>query len=282
MPQADEKGRPAETMARPLPGCSDSNSFFWMSPTDAPLRHDPYCGPAPQPETLLGAWNTEPVLLTLLALAGAAGLWRLRRTGDARRMRAFGGASAVAVLAFLSPLCALSVALFAARGLHHLVLIFALAPALALAFPLRRVGAGPGFLSLSLALWAWHVPTLYAAAWDHAGIYWAMQAALILPAWAFWSALLHGPQTLGARLGAGLQLAALAGQMGLIGAILTFAPHILYPEHLVLTEPFGLSPLADQHLAGLVMWVPGMLPVALAAGWMLRSAWMRATEGGRA
>lgn len=252
-----------------------------MSPTDASLQHDPYCGPAPQPETLLVAWNTDPVLLTLLALAGAAGLWRLFTVGDAQRMRAFGAASGVAVLAFLSPLCALTVALFTARSLHHLVLIFALAPTLALALPLRAVPQAASMLALSLALWAWHVPALYTAAWDHAGIYWAMQAALILPAWAFWSTLLHGPRTLGARLGAGLQLAALAGQMGLIGAILTFAPRVLYPEHLVLTEAFGLSPLADQQLAGLIMWVPGMLPVALAAGWMLWSAWMLATEGAR-
>lgn len=240
--------------------------------SDRPM---PYCGPAPAPDTLLTAWNTDPVLLGLLALAALGGFWRLRGAAAMRR-RAWGVASGVAVLAFVSPLCALTVALFAARGLHHLVVVFALAPALALALPLRVRAAVPALLALSSALWAWHVPAIYAAAWDHVPVYWAMQAALILPAWAFWSALFATPRQMAPQLGAGLHLAVLAGQMGLIGAILTFAPRVLYPEHLVMTEAFGLAPLADQQLAGLVMWVPGMLPVALAAGWMLRGAWLSA------
>ncbi|MGY6535194.1 MAG: cytochrome c oxidase assembly protein [Pararhodobacter sp.] len=240
--------------------------------SDRPL---PYCGPAPAPETLLTAWNADPVLLGVLAVTIPAGVWHLRNAAAMRR-RAWGVASGVALLAFVSPLCALTVALFAARGLHHLVVVFALAPALALAFPLRLRATVPALLALSSALWAWHIPALYAAAWDHVPVYWAMQAALILPAWAFWSALFATPRQMAPQLGAGLHLAVLAGQMGLIGAILTFAPRVLYPEHLVLTESFGLSPLADQQLAGLVMWVPGMVPVALAAGWMLRCAWRSA------
>ncbi|MCC5982895.1 MAG: cytochrome c oxidase assembly protein [Rhodobacteraceae bacterium] len=251
-----------------------------MIDASAPFaRPDPYCGPAPWPETLLAAWNLDPVLITLMAVASGVGLWRLRAAADRRRSRALGVATGVAVLAFVSPLCALTVALFAARGLHHLLLIFALAPALALAFPLRWPGAAAGVVALSVALWAWHVPAVYALAWDHVAVYWALQGALILPAWAFWSALLHGARSIGARLGAGLQLAALAGQMGLIGAILTFAPRVLYPEHLALAERFGLGALADQQLAGLVMWVPGMVPLALAAGWVLRAAWADVARG---
>lgn len=254
----------------------------------APLRTDPYCGPAPGPDTLLTAWNGDAALLGALALLAGLGFWRLR-AAEAGRLRAFGIASGAAFVAFVSPLCALTVALFAARGLHHLLVIFALAPALAVAFPLRPgwsggVGTswtGAGFLGLSAALWAWHVPLIYAAAWDHASVYWAMQGALILPAWAFWSGILNRPREFGAQLSAGLQLAGLAGQMGLIGAILTFAPRILYPEHLVTTAAFGLDPLQDQQLAGLVMWVPGMVPLALAAGWLLRRAWAEAqTETG--
>jgi len=248
-----------------------------MTSTLSTLRSDPYCGPAPQAETLLASWNTDPVLLTALVLAAVAGIWHLR-AAPAGRVSALGVGWAVAVIAFASPLCALTVALFAARGLHHLLVICALAPALALALPLRRGWAGAGFLGLSGALWAWHVPAVYAAAWDHAAVYWALQGALILPAWAFWSGILHAPRRLEARLVAGLQVAGLAGQMGLIGAILTFAPRILYPEHLVTTAGFGLDPLSDQQLAGLIMWVPGMVPLALAAALVLRGGWDRADE----
>lgn len=243
-------------------------------------RPDPYCGPAPTPDTWLAAWNLDPVLLMVLAVAGLAGWAYLHKSqADGMRRAAWMVAVACGVLAFVSPLCAMTVALFSARGVHHLVLIGVLAPALAVALPLRavtdRLGAGAALGTLSVALWAWHLPPFYALAWDHATIYWALQIAVILPAWAFWSAALSPSARIGGTLMSGLAVAGLAGQMGLIGAILTFAPRSLYPEHLTTTDAFGLTPLADQQLAGLVMWVPGMVPMALVAGWMLRAAWHR-------
>jgi putative membrane protein len=237
----------------------------------------PFCGPAPLPQTLAGAWLLEPWLLAGLALGGAAGLAHLAAArAGADRHGAFGGAMAVAVVAFVSPLCALTVALFAARTMHHIVLLAALAPALALAFPWRRAPLGPAFVALSAALWAWHLPALYTAAWRSDLVYWAMQAALVLPAWTFWAAVLARRDDLGGGLAAAGLVAGLAGQMGLIGAILVFAPAILYPEHLLGAAGFGLDALADQQLAGLVMWVPGMAPLALVAALLLRQGWRMA------
>ena len=57
-----------------------------------------------------------------------------------------------------------------------------------------------------------------------------------------------------------IALVATIAQMGLLGAIIVFAPRPLYLVHLISTAPWGLSPLADQQLAGLLMWVPAMLP----------------------
>lgn len=240
----------------------------------------PYCGPAPLPGTLARAWNLDPWLLAVLALLLAAGLWRLRRAGHRGaghgEHRALGGAGAAAVLAFVSPLCALTVALFAARAAHHLVVLAVLAPALALALPWRRAPLGPAFVALSAALWAWHLPALYAAAWRSDLVYWAMQAALIVPAWAFWAAVLGRRDEIAGALAASGAVAALAGQMGLIGALLVFAPAILYPEHLLGAESFGMGALADQQLAGLVMWVPGMVPLGLVAALLLRRGWRAA------
>ncbi|WP_114966555.1 cytochrome c oxidase assembly protein [Alkalilacustris brevis] len=234
----------------------------------------PYCGPVPLPEKLLGSWNLDPALLALLAvmtLAGAVGLRRAR----AGRLRegAFSVAALGAVIAFVAPLCALTVALFAARSLHHLLLLGLIAPALAVALPWRGAPGAGAFVALSAALWAWHVPAVYAAAWDSVAVYWGMQAALLLPAWAFWSAVLSRRTEAMATLGAAMMIAGLAGQMGLIGAILTFAPRPLYAEHLVGAEAFGMSLLADQQLAGLVMWVPGMAPLALLGALLLRRVW---------
>jgi len=235
----------------------------------------PYCGPAPIPETLLSTWNLDPPLLAILALSGLLGLAALHRVSgpEPARRPAFAVAMAALILAFVSPLCALSVALFSARTVHHLVLLGLAAPALAMAFPMRLLPIKAAWVALSAALLGWHIPTVYTAAWDSALVYWLLQGALLLPAWAFWSAILaRNGHPLAPLTNAGL-IAGLVGQMGFLGAILTFAPHPLYGEHLIGTDAFGLGLLADQQLAGLIMWVPGMLPLAIAAALVLRRGW---------
>src|SRR5690606_850485 len=96
----------------------------------------PYCGPAPDPVDVLGRWNGDPVLLAALGLFIAAGgfLTMRRRPGSPFLL----GAAGVLVLVFISPLCALSSALFTARTLHHLLLLLAAAPLLALGPPRLR------------------------------------------------------------------------------------------------------------------------------------------------
>lgn len=243
----------------------------------------PYCGPAPGPANLLTAWNLDPPLLVMLTAASAVGMIALRRAthgsgSDKRRGSAFGLGMAALVFAFVSPLCALTVALFSARAVHHLILIGLAAPALAVAFPLMRVPLTPAWAVMSAALLGWHVPALYAAAWDNTVIYWLMQGALVVPAWAFWSAVFARTDDPLAPFGHAALIAGLSGQMGFLGAILTFAPRALYPEHLTGTEAFGLSILADQQLAGLIMWVPGMLPFAVVGALVLRTGWRRQQE----
>lgn len=44
---------------------------------------------------------------------------------------------------------------------------------------------------------------------------------------------------------------------GLLGALLTLAPHVLYPAQTVDAPSFGLTALQAQQLAGLFMWIPG-------------------------
>jgi putative membrane protein len=222
----------------------------------------PYCGPAPDWSDWYSAWNLDPFLIGVLLVLGLTGAYALRGRTATRR-KAFTVASGAAVVAFISPLCALTVALFAARTFHHLLVFGVLAPALAVAFPLRKIGVSTSFFALSAALWLWHLPQVYSAAWDSAVIYWGMQAALILPAWAFWSVVLGR-----SKLDHVIWLIPLIGQMGLLGAVLTFAQRPFYLEHLAYAERFGLSALADQQLAGLIMWVPGMIPVAVLAAIM--------------
>lgn len=175
-------------------------------------------------------------------------------------------------LTFVSPLCALSVALFSARAVHHVLIVAVAAPLIALASPARRPGfPGAAFLFATATLWAWHLPALYDRALSDTAIYWLMQASLLVTATWFWRALFAAPPvpaTLWSVFG--------MAQMGLLGALLTFARIPLYAAHAGTTLPWGLDQIADQQLAGLMMWVPGVLPYAAATALIARRAWARA------
>jgi putative membrane protein len=222
-----------------------------------------YCGPPPDPAALWGQWNLDPVVLAALA-ALALTIGRNRP-----------GAAAVAVLliVFVSPLCALSSALFAARTVHHILLVAVAAPLLAAALPRRATGAPALHLALSTAvLWLWHVPAAYDLALSNTAVYWAMQATLFVPALLFWRAVMAEdvPATSAVLLVTGGYV-----QMALLGALLTFAPVPLYDLHQTATLAWGMTPLSDQQLAGLIMWVPGGLPYAVAGAALARRGRMR-------
>jgi putative membrane protein len=51
--------------------------------------------------------------------------------------------------------------------------------------------------------------------------------------------------------------------MSLLGALLTLTPRLWYPSYSA--PPLGFTPLEDQQLAGLVMWIPGCSVYAIAA-----------------
>ena len=90
-----------------------------------------------------------------------------------------------------------------------------------------------------------------------AAVYWLMHLTLFGAAVWLWSALLDAP---GEHLGSFVAASALTTlQMGLLGAILTFASRPLYPPHQSTTLAWGLTPLADQQLGGVVMWIPAGL-----------------------
>jgi putative membrane protein len=226
-----------------------------------------YCGAAAVPDDFWIRWNGDPLLLAALA-AVALAVGR----GHSADARAGWGAIALMLIVFVSPLCALAAALFLARVFHHMLLIAAVAPLLAVAFPMRRVGSPPLatlVVTQAVVLWLWHAPGFYA--WGLASVpaYWLMQGSLLASAWLMWRAILAPAAQPGPALFA---LAATIGQMGLLGALIFFAPRPLYPVHFESTTSWGLSPLADQQLAGLLMWVPAILPYLGAGLWIAWSS----------
>lgn len=84
-----------------------------------------------------------------------------------------------------------------------------------------------------------------------------------------WQAILAPAARPGPAL---LALAGTIGQMGLLAALIVFASRPLYAVHFASTEPWGLSPLADQQLAGLLMWVPAIVPYLGVGVWLAWSS----------
>ncbi len=230
-----------------------------------------YCGPASVPADFWMRWNGDPLLLAALATLALT-----VARGYSANARAGWAAIALMFLVFVSPLCALASALFSARVFHHVLLVAAIAPLLAIAFPLRRLGSPPlGALvaANTIILWLWHAPAAYEWGLATVPTYWLMQSSLLGSAWLLWRAILAPTTQPGAAL---IALVATIGQMGLLGALIVFAPRPLYLVHLASTVPWGLSPLADQQLAGLLMWVPAMLPYLAVGLWL---AWFNLRLG---
>ena len=189
------------------------------------------------------------------------------------RKAAFYGGWLIAALALISPLCPLSVSLFSARVAQHMMLILLAAPlvvagrsasALAAAFgvaaPCARwtratpLGAAVVF---ALLLWFWHAPAPYAMTFTSTFVYWSMHLSVFGAALCLWHGLLEGQgASVIAKLASGLLSSA---QMGFLGALITLAPRAVYAPHALTTAAWGLTPLEDQQLGGILMWVPGCL-----------------------
>jgi putative membrane protein len=232
---------------------------------------EPYCGPAPLPQDLIVRWNLDPILLGAMAAVAMLHLVALVRVSEFRRKQWFFAVSWLTLLAlFVSPLCALSSALFSVRVAHHVILVVLIVPILLLSLPDRwralpfRSGmlAAFAFVVHTNVIWFWHAPPAYAFALSDDLAFWVMQLSLAASALLLWLCVLSPNTPLGTSMA--LLLGSVM-QMGLLGALITFARLPLYSPHFLTTEPFGLSPLADQQLAGLIMWVPAIVPYLAAA-----------------
>ncbi|HWG54406.1 MAG TPA: cytochrome c oxidase assembly protein [Gemmatimonadaceae bacterium] len=263
---------------------------------------------APSPAGIWRAWSIEPgvatgiVVLAAWYAAGVRRLWRSAGHGRGihrRQISCFAAALAVLVLALMSPLDAMSDALFSAHMVQHLALMLVVAPLLVFGEPLlpllwalpatprhrlarrwrhapllRAAGRPLGtplaaWMLTMLALFFWHLPAPYDWALSDTRIHALEHLTLLGTSVLFWWIVFQpsGRRRLG--FGAGVVYVATAGMlMGALGAILTFAPSPWYTAHLATTAAWHLSPLQDQQLAGVTMWVPASLAYLVAAGWL--------------
>ncbi|NZA25780.1 cytochrome c oxidase assembly protein [Luteimonas sp. SJ-92] len=301
------RARPGRSARRPvrdalaLLGC-------WFGATAPALAHQREGVP-----TLATAWSLSPLLLAplaLLVLLYAAGLARLWRRAGAGHGVAFAEASAFVagivalLLATVWPLDAYGEWSLAAHMAQHMLLLALVPPLLlagrplavaAMALPrrwaqaLHRATRRPAErMAQALAtataahlavMLAWHLPAATAAALANDAVHWLMHGSFLAAGLWFWAALwrrIRMPDT-GAGAGVVALVAVMMG-MGLLGALLTFSARPLYPVYVQRAPLLGLDPLADQQLAGIVMWVPSALPYLLGGLWLL---WLALERIGR-
>jgi putative membrane protein len=238
---------------------------------NTPAWADPYCGPAPSPQDLWLHWNLDPVILGGLLAGTLLLIWRRDRISSRTRWAA-GLALLSFGVAFVSPLCALSTSLFAARTVHHIILICVAAPLVALTLPRPpRQAIGVTLIATALqtiVLWFWHAPILYAAALSSDAVYAVMELTLFASALLFWCTVRAASAPMAA-----FALVLTMVQMGMLGALLVFAEAPVYAPHALTTAAWGLTQLQDQQLAGLTMWAPAA-GIYLIAALVLVARWI--------
>jgi putative membrane protein len=123
------------------------------------------------------------------------------------------------------------------------------------------------------ALWIWHAPAFFNAALQDPVLHEWQHATFLATALLFWHALLRR----GTRNAQGLAVVYLFTttiHTGILGALLTFARSPLYaPLDHGLIAFHALTPIEDQQLGGLIMWVPGAL-VYVGMGLWMAARWI--------
>jgi ubiquinol-cytochrome c reductase cytochrome c subunit len=127
-------------------------------------------------------------------------------------------------------------------------------------------------------MWLWHLPGPYQAAVRNEWLHALEHASFLATAVLFWSGVIQPRARRRVGYGPAIAYAFVVWMIsGGLGAILSFATHPLYPDLAPNANNWSLSPLADQQLAGLIMWVPaGLVYLVAMASLFLR--WMKSLE----
>ena len=123
----------------------------------------------------------------------------------------------------------------------------------------------------------WHLPRLYRIAVNDEGLHVIMHLSFLAAGLLFWSVVLEPSGKRRLDFGRSILFVFSAAMVtGIPGALLIFARRVMYQDpNAAMT--FGLSPLEDQQLAGLIMWIPMDLVLFGVAG-ALFVAWLSSAD----
>jgi putative membrane protein len=168
--------------------------------------------------------------------------------------------------------------LFSAHMVQHLLLTLVAPPLLVMGTPgwmlrpaLRWRGVGPAarwltapshcFLIFNVVLVSWHLPPIYELAMGshavHIVQHLCFMVASVLMWWPVLSPLPELPRL--SYPGQMLYLFLLTLPMSLIAICIGYARQILYPWYASAPRVWGITPMEDQMLGALIMWIPGGL-----------------------
>ena len=258
--------------------------------------------PAPDPGTIWRTWSFAPevaIPIVIVCVLYACGRSVRASRNDIRCPTAievgfFIAGVLMLGVAVLSPLCRMASTLAWAHMVQHAILVAIAPPLILLGRPgasfaaVLPLGCSLPFQSFGLAgrpvmaaviygtaIWLWHAPNFYQAALLGDGVHLLMYASLLAVSFSFWRGIVEAVRTPGEHSGpVAMSLLVTIIHTGLLGALLTFSQALWYP--LVSARgSWGISPLEDQELAGLIMWVP-MGMVYLVAGLAVVGIWLNA------
>ncbi|HEX5420865.1 MAG TPA: cytochrome c oxidase assembly protein [Gammaproteobacteria bacterium] len=134
-----------------------------------------------------------------------------------------------------------------------------------------------GILFVGL-IYFWLIPQIHFYAMLNVPTYNAMNWGMAIDGLLFWHVMLDrrvpspgGAAGYGIRLGI---LIAVAFPQILLGALISFAQHDLYPVYAVCGRMWPISPVVDQQLGGLITWIPPAM-MSFVGLLVVLSQWMR-------
>jgi len=227
-------------------------------------------------------WSVHWSTVIGIAVLGALYLWRAAHAperGSPTGLQKFWYFSGLFVMfaSLNGPLHDLSDGyLFSAHMVQHLLLTLLMPPLLLAGVPgwmfrplirPRPVRAVAQFVLrpimcftiFNVVIAAWHMPVLYNAAMAnhtvHIGEHLMFMAAAVIMWWPFLSPMPELPRL--SYPGQMLYCFLMSIPMSVIAVYITLADHVLYPAYAAAPRVWGLSPMSDQLLGGLIMWIPG-------------------------